>query len=270
MSELIARREGRGLFGADPEGYDDARPTYPDWVFDKLEQAGLLVPDGPILEIGPATGLATRPLLARGAGPITLVEPDVRFEPVLQALLARPDVAGQLRCAGFEDVAIEPASLRLVVAATSFHWLEAVPALKKCRLALQADGAVALLWNVLQVLGADDPFHDATETVLAPLAASPSGAPNALPYALDRQARAADAAAAGFSNVDYEQTTWIETYSTARMAKLYAGFSSIQRLPAGERTQVLEQLMAIAERDFGGVIERNVTTCLYVLRTGSA
>ena len=266
MPELIDRSEGRRLFGADPRGYEEARPQYPRWVFDKLASDGLLGPGGPTLEIGPATGLATRALLAGGASPVTLVEPDERFAPALKALLARRDVSGELVCAGFEDVDIEPASLRLIVAATSFHWLDAVPALSKCRLALQRDGAVALLWNVLQVLGAPDAFHDATQSVLAPMAVSPSGPPDAKPYALDQSARRADAAAAGFASVGYEQTTWSETYSPARIGKLYAGFSQIQRLPAAEQERILEQLMDIAERDFGGVVERNVTTCLYILR----
>jgi hypothetical protein len=42
-------------------------------------------------------------------------------------------------------------------------------------------------------LGADDPFHDATKTLLAPLSTSPSGVPDSLPHGLDCSAREADA-----------------------------------------------------------------------------
>ena len=75
----IQRTEGRRLFGADPDGYDRVRPPYPEWVFQSLSASGALFRGAATLEIGPGSGLATRALLAAGATPITLIEPDQRL-----------------------------------------------------------------------------------------------------------------------------------------------------------------------------------------------
>src|SRR5207237_10029841 len=64
----------RRLFGADPGGYDRARPDYPSRVYEILTERCGLRPGPATLEIGPGTGLATRRLLALGADPLVAVE----------------------------------------------------------------------------------------------------------------------------------------------------------------------------------------------------
>ena len=76
------RGEGRRLYGADPEGYAEGRPGYPERVYDLLAESGLRR-GGRVVEIGPGTGLVTRRLLAAGAQ-VTAVE-------------ASPAMAGYLR-----------------------------------------------------------------------------------------------------------------------------------------------------------------------------
>src|SRR5215208_4481156 len=67
------------LFGADPANYHDARPEYPERVYDLLTTRCGLGPGTATLEIGPGTGLATHRLLALGADPLVAVEPDARL-----------------------------------------------------------------------------------------------------------------------------------------------------------------------------------------------
>ena len=154
----------------------------------------------------------------------------------------------------------------LIACATAFHWLNAVPALAKARRSLKPGGCVALIWNVLQDLEKDDAFHNATATLLSPLATSPSGAPDSLPYALNVKARELDAKTAGFKSTVYIESKWTFTVTTKQVVRLYEGFSQIQRADIATREHVLSKLQQIADEQFGGRVDRNVTSCLYLIR----
>ena len=50
------------------------------------------------------------------------------------------------------------------------------------------------------------------------------------------------------------------------MRRLYATYSNITVLPPAERERLLDGLAKIAEREFGGVVTRNMTTSIYTAR----
>ena len=52
----------------------------------------------------------------------------------------------------------------------------------------------------------------------------------------------------------------------AQVRTLYEGFSHIQRLPQARRDRLLDQLIDIAQTQFGGRVERNMTSAIYVAR----
>jgi SAM-dependent methyltransferase len=266
MPERIDRTEGRHLFGLNPQRYDTSRPDYPHWIFERLRAGGALHVDAAVLEIGAGSGRATRQLLTFGANPLTVIEPDVRFGPLLRSVMAKSAAETHLLACSFEDASLADDQFDLVAAATSFHWLEPLPALRSIRRLLKAGGTVALFWNVLADLDRPDAFHDATQALLSPLAVSPSGAPGTLPFALDRQAREADFSAAGFDAIEHHQSKSTFVIDTAGVGRLYEGFSHIQRLDAAARTMLLDRLMHIAETQFNGRVERYVTSCLYTAR----
>src|ERR1700742_1953770 len=80
---VITQEEGRSAFGADAANYDSARPDYPAWIYNTLRERCGLSAGAQVFEVGPGTGLATRPLLAAGAQ-VTAVEPDERLAKVLK------------------------------------------------------------------------------------------------------------------------------------------------------------------------------------------
>jgi len=53
---------------------------------------------------------------------------------------------------------------------------------------------------------------------------------------------------------------------TDQVGQLYASFSPLQRLDDAARRAVLDELMRIAATQFGGRVERYVTSCLYTAR----
>ncbi len=261
------RSEGRHLFGLNPEGYEDARPAYPETLYRFLIEQRALTRGTATLEIGAGSGLATRRLIELGANPITVIEPDARFAPMLTKLRETTRADLRLQSCAFEDAPLDAQGFDLVVAATSYHWLEPGVALAKIADVLKPGGFVALWWNVFADLDREDPFHDATFALLADQAISPSGAPDAIPFPLDRAARESEFARCGaFEPLAYFETRWTLVLDTARVGRLYEGFSHIQRLPQAERESLLQRLMEIAQTKFGGRVERNMTSPIYLAR----
>jgi hypothetical protein len=117
---------------------------------------------------------------------------------------------------------------------------------------------------VLGDVDKEDLFHDATHSLLAPLAVGPSENPDTVPFALDRAAREAEANAAGFNSTEYRESRWSLVLTTEQVGKLYESFSHIQRLDADARAKLLDELMTIADTQFNGKAVRNITSCLYV------
>ncbi len=265
MPEHIQRSEGSRLFGGNSAAYDAARPDYPAWVFTQLSGSGILTTGTATLEIGAGSGKATRALLERGADPLTLIEPDARFVPQLSRLTDQFAARCTIVTDRFEDAHLRDGEFQLVMAATSFHWIEPGNGLRKVRRVLRHGGTAVLVWHVFQQLGAHDAFHEATRSLLENLAVSPSGTPNSVPFALDREARREDALAAGFSDVEYAESRWTLTLDAAQVGALYGGFASIERLDPEPRRALLERLVTIASTTFEGRVERPMTTCMYLL-----
>jgi len=256
---------GRAAFGEDPAAYHDARPPYPEAVYERLVDRMGLGPGTTMFEIGPGTGLATARLLALGADALIAVEPDARLAGHLRAAL--PDPALTILNVTLEDAELPPSSFDVGAAATSFHWLEQGPALAKVRAVLRPGGWWAMWWNNFGAEGAPDPFQAATRHLFAATPRAPShGRKGGPSFAMDREARLADLEAAGFTEAEVDFWPWTIMLETPRLVALYATFSPIQTLAADARADFLTGLAEIAERDFGGLVERPYSTVLYTAR----
>ncbi|MEZ4863430.1 MAG: class I SAM-dependent methyltransferase [Caldilineaceae bacterium] len=265
MPDLIAPHEGRSLFGADVQSYDAIRPPYPKQLYTFLLATGALRASCATLEIGAGNGLATRRLLELGANPLTVLEPDPRFAPLLQAIAAPVKAEFRLIHNAFEEAVLPANHYDLVASATAFHWVDPTLGLTKVATILKPGGYVALWWNVFGDPERADPFHDATQQILQPLAVSPSDKPQYAPFALDIPARLGDFdRAREFEPPVYQFYPWTLILNTAQVGALYGTFSGINRLPAAARQQILDQLMAVAAEQFGGRVERNMVSAIYV------
>jgi SAM-dependent methyltransferase len=265
MPEHVRLAEGRQLFGINPERYDATRPDYPSWIFEELRDSGALSRGAATLEIGPGSGRATRRLVEYGADPLVLIEPDIRFMKMLETMTRHVQTRRILH-ASFEEADVVDAEFDLAVAATMFHWIDPETRTEKLRRIVRNGGTAALIWNVLGDLDKSDAFHDATQDLLSSLAVTPSRPPNAIPFALDREAREAEARLGGFHEVAYSESRWSYQLDTQGVRNLYESFSPIQRLESDSRNRILDELARIADQQFDGVVERNVTSCLYRLR----
>lgn len=133
----------KGTFDEDAELYDSIRPGYPEELFDDLVALAELAPGANVLEVGCGTGQATVALARRGFQ-VVCVELGEALARVARGNL-EPFPQASVVTAPFE--LWDPGDLisDLVLAATSWHWID--PALRYARAAaaLKPGGALAII-----------------------------------------------------------------------------------------------------------------------------
>ncbi|MGB6580530.1 MAG: class I SAM-dependent methyltransferase [Streptosporangiaceae bacterium] len=134
--------------------YDRVRPDYPEALFDDLIALTGLTPDDRLLEVGCATGKATRPLARRGFR-ITCVELGAEL-----AAAARQNLAGwQVEVVQGQFEEWQPGEpYGLVYAATAWHWIDPGQRYSRAWQALRPGGHLAI-WGAGHVFPeGGDPF----------------------------------------------------------------------------------------------------------------
>jgi SAM-dependent methyltransferase len=258
----LDRHFGRTAFGGDAAGYDAVRPEYPDWVYRVLRDRCGLGSGTATFEIGAGTGTATRRLLELGADPLTAIEPDARLAAYLGERCPIPSL--RIVVQPFETAPLDDATFDLGVSATSFHWLDEDAALAKVARVLRPGGWWAAVWNVFGDDSRPDPFHEATQSLLAG-PESPSAGKAGVPFALDSPARmAALEQAEAFETVKHQTSRWSLVLDPDQTVALYATYSNI--VARADHAQLLAELHRIASDQFRGRVIRNMTTALYTAR----
>lgn len=141
------QRERGKLFNEVPALYEQVRPSYPDELFADLVAVTGVDARSSVLEIGCGTGQATRPLAQLGCA-VTAIEPGAEMA----------DLARQ-RLAHFTNVAIETSTFEtwdshdrrfdLIVAASSWHWIDPSVGWTRAHSVLHPGGWLAMLGHVV-------------------------------------------------------------------------------------------------------------------------
>src|SRR5262249_7306379 len=132
-----------GQFDSAADLYDRARPGYPAPVFEALAAFGDLRPGSRVLELGPGTGQATRPLAGRGYEVVAVELGAQLAERARRNLAAFPAVT--VVNADFEGWPLPAEPFDLVLAATAFHWLDPATRVSKAAAALRPNGTLATI-----------------------------------------------------------------------------------------------------------------------------
>ena len=126
--------------------YDDARPGYPDEVYQEINSIKHFSKDSTILEIGAGNGVATKEIWKHWQPKITALEPGLNLLTIAKSAFANNPKVSFVNTE-FENYTHEPCAFNGIVAATAFHWLNIKSKYRQCHDLLKDDGVLALYWN---------------------------------------------------------------------------------------------------------------------------
>jgi SAM-dependent methyltransferase len=253
----------RSAFDVIPEIYDRARPEYPPQLFDDLlaylGSSG--APD--VLEIGPGTGQATRSLLARGAR-VTAVELGPNLASFLAAKFEAEDRL-QVVWDAFEDAQLESNRYDLVLAATSFHWIDPAVRLSKSHGILRPGGVLAVIETNQVRSAADRGFFDRCFPIYRRHRPgerrTKSPGEDLIPPAF-----AELQGSHLFDDAHFWRYRWDQTYTTAAYADLVLSYSNTQDMEPGPRAALVADLCALVDAEFNGYVVRPLVITLAACR----
>jgi SAM-dependent methyltransferase len=249
------------------EIYDRARRPYPsrlfDDVFNYLGKHPLEPSTVAAIEIGPGTGQATGPLLARGAT-VAAIEPGSRL-----AAFLRNKFAEERRLLvineRFEDAPLPVGIADLVLAATSFHCVDSDVRYAKTLELLRDGGALAVIGTNQIASSVDRGYFAASQPIyeryfpgeFVDELPGEDVTPPEVSEVLENEA---------FEGVELFRYRWDQQHSAGEYADLLRSYSETQRLDAVERETFVGKLATFIESDFDGTVVRPLVLTLLLAR----
>jgi SAM-dependent methyltransferase len=246
-------------FDGDADLYDRVRPGYPDRLFDDLGALAGVGPGCRVLEVGAGTGKATVPLARLGCR-IVAVEPGANMAAVLRRNLA--GLAAAVVVSRFETWPLPAEPFDVVLAATSFHWLDPAVRAGRAADALRPGGVLAVV-ETHHVAGGDTGFFLAMQACYERW--GPPGPP--LLAAADVPADASDVDGSGrFGPTGWRSYEWELSYSTAEYLDVIMTYSGHRALPPDRRRALLRCLADLIDGRYGGRVTKRYLTRLRLAR----
>jgi SAM-dependent methyltransferase len=233
------RESLRRTFDTVADLYESARPSYPDELFDDLVHLAGLEPGDRLLEVGCATGKATRPLLHRGFS-VVCVELGARL-----AAEARRNLAGlpaDVHVGRFEDWRGEPASFALVYAATAWTWVDPAVRYRKAHELLRPGGHLAY-WKAQHAFPPGfDPFFTEIQEVYDAIGESYGAEwPPAPPDAVADNGPEIESSGL-FTDVHVRRYVWQRTYTADEYVALLSTFSGHIAMAPDKREHLFDEI----------------------------
>jgi len=248
------------------ETYARARPGYPAQLFDDLaESTGLSSASARVLEIGPGTGQATRGLLARGWQVVAL-EPGPNLADV-----ARRELHGlgdvDVHVATFESWTGDDESFDLVLAATSFHWLEPSVAFSQAARLLRPGGSLAVVSteHVLPAADGDLFFREVEDAYAAVGMSDGLGGPQP-PERVPAPYSASILASGLFEAPVQRRYVWAQSYSAEEYLTLLSTYSGHIAASAQQRETLFRDIRARIDARPGRAVRKHYLTILETAR----
>jgi SAM-dependent methyltransferase len=262
----VGTPRGRGsVFDVAADRYDRARPSYPEALFDDLVRLAGVARGALVLEVGCATGKATRPLADRGLR-VTCVELGPALAARARTALAEyPEV--EVSEGAFEEWQ-RPGGERfdLIAAATSWHWID--PAVKYRRaFELLRPGGHLAFWSAQHVVPVGgDPFFEDIQDVYDEIGeGSVEGARFPRPGELPDETREIEGSGL-FQVVGVQHYDWEVVYDADGYIDLLETFSGHIAMAPWQRERLFAEIRRrLAERP-DGRLRRHWGAVLHVAR----
>lgn len=251
----------RTTFEEAPELYDRVRPGYPEELFDDLAWLAGLREGSRVLELGCGTGQATVSLARRGYE-VVAVELGAGLADVAKRKLASfPKVT--VVNAAFEAWELPAAPLDVVLAATSFHWIDAAVRVQKSADALGLGGALAVV-STHHVAGGDEQFFADVQRCYERW--DPETPPGLqLPAVTEVPFDRGEFDVSGrFGEVAFRRYEHEQTYSAAEYRELLLSYSGHRAMEPGAQRGLLACIAGLIDEGYGGRITKRYMNQLAV------
>ncbi len=247
----------RATFNKSAEWYDQIRPGYPEALADDVITLSAIPENGEILEIGCGTGKATEMFASRGYAMLCL---DIGMD--LAAVAVRKfSESAQVKIAvsSFEEWESGGRLFDLVIAATSFHWIDPAIAHAKSAAILKPSGSLAVFWNT--AIRRDEGFFMRVQDVYRACAPSLVSAA----AELDRY-EAEPVNSPLFCDPIVRRYQWTKEYSAEEYIDLLGTYSDHISLPDSERRGLFSGIADMIQREYGGRVVKHYESVLRLLR----
>ena len=246
----------RSTFNKSAEWYDRIRPAYPETLIDDVISLSAIPQGGQILEIGCGTGKATEMFASRGYAICGL---DIGID--LASIAARKfrDSANiQIEVSSFEEWNFGGRLFDLVIAATSFHWIDPEIAYVKSAAVLKPNGSLAVFWNTH--IRQDEGFFLRVQDIYR------AYAPSMMSAAAKNLYDCESADTALFGDPVVRSYKWAVEYSAKEYIDLLGTYSDHISLTAVERSNLFSGIEDLIDREYGGRVLKHYETVLRLRR----
>jgi SAM-dependent methyltransferase len=248
-----SREQLRQTFNRSADVYDRIRPGYPDALVDDVIRLSGIPDQGRILEIGCGTGKATEPFALRGYWMDCL---DIGSD---LAAVAAAKFKGLDRVriveSSFEDWYPGARRYDLVIAATSFHWVDPKVAYVKSAAVLKPSGALAEFSNT--PVPKTEGFFVRVQDVYR--ACAPSISSDAPAPKTNRQGHAGLEL---FQEPVTRTYPWSVQYSADQYIELLSTYSDHISLPDAERNALFSGVADLIREEYGGSVLKHYQAVL--------
>lgn len=260
--------ELKATFNDAAERYHAHRPNYPGTLFEKLITDTKLTTSSQLLEIGPGTGQATKPLAEKGYA-ITAVELGDELAEKAREVLA--DFANvEIMTSAYEDVDLPESHFNLVYSATAFHWIRPEVKFTKTHRLLKPGGYLALIHTEHVSDEASDVFFHVSK----PLYQKYQGANTPVriqdddftPPKLQDLHPPEKIDETQFSLESFAVFPMELSYTSQEYIDLLATYSPQLAMPEEKRTAFLAGLKELIDKDFGGHMTKHYGMTLTIAR----
>jgi SAM-dependent methyltransferase len=268
MARVSEKRETlRCTFDSAADLYDAVRPVYPEELFDDLVALAEIQPGACLLEIGCATGKATRPMLERGF-PVVCIEIGPQLATRARTNLA--DFPFEVHVEPFEQWDGESGAFELVFAATAWHWLDPATRYRKAHELLRPGGHLAF-WSASHAFPPNfDPFFAEIQAVYDAIGESREGEwPPMPPEQISDEATEIEATGL-FENVKVRRYVWEVVYAAEEYIALLNSVSGHISMDADKREHLYAEIRQRIGRRADPRVHRHWSAILHVAQRTSS
>jgi SAM-dependent methyltransferase len=245
------------------ELYDQGRREPPGWLYDTLfSSTGLDPGRTKILEIGCGTGKSTLPLARHGCDVVAL-EMGANL-----ARVARRNLAGfpkvQVIHARFEDWDAEK-PFDLVLAVTSWHWIDPAVRYERAAACLKAGGTLAFTVTEHAFPPGYDPFFEQIQDGYEAIGEGRLPWPPPLPESIADE-RGEIEQSGLFGDVRVIRRVWTEEFTAEEHVALMRTASDHRLVEPEKREWLFDEMRRLIEARPGGRIRKHNLTLLHLAR----